>query len=369
MLALSIFPLLWVGGMVTSKGAGMSVPDWPTSFGYNMFLLPWDKWSPFAGSDSGGIFWEHFHRLLGMLAGFVAIALVAAAFITDRRKWVRIGASLLLLAIIIQGIKGGLRVRDVSLTLAIAHGIFGQAVFSGACLFVLATSAFWTRTAGEARLRTSKWISKALVIVTLLCLTQLTVGAIMRHNPLRGINGGAGLAIPDWPLHYGKVLPPISAAGVQAVNQVRPFTYNLPTVTAGEIHLHFLHRMGAYTLALIALVTVSLIVLRHRDNRALLFGGVTLGLLVTLQITWGVLTVLYKKPADIATLHQATGALLLMTCVLLTFITLGWSNRRTITGFGVKFEEKPQQYSAKSQSRPLLNNPTQAPQPVEAGSR
>jgi len=58
-----------------------------------------------------------------------------------------------------------------------------------------------------------------------------------------------------------------------------------------------------------------------------------------------------------------------MTCVLLTFITLGWSNRRTIAGFGVKFEEKPQQYGAKSQSRPLLNNPTQAPQPVEAGSR
>ncbi|MBI3799408.1 MAG: hypothetical protein HY268_20880 [Deltaproteobacteria bacterium] len=68
--AVATFPLLFVGGLVTSTGAGLAVPDWPTTFGYNMFLYPWSKMV-------GGIFYEHSHRLLGSAVGFLTILLAA----------------------------------------------------------------------------------------------------------------------------------------------------------------------------------------------------------------------------------------------------------------------------------------------------
>src|ERR1700748_1473776 len=68
--AAATFPLIFLGGLVTSHGAGMSVPDWPTSFGYNMWLLPLSKWW-----HQGGIFYEHSHRLVASAVGFSAIVL------------------------------------------------------------------------------------------------------------------------------------------------------------------------------------------------------------------------------------------------------------------------------------------------------
>jgi len=335
LLAVSIFPLLWVGGMVTSKGAGMSVPDWPNTFGYNMFLVPWERWAP---GTAGGVFWEHFHRLLGAWVGFVSLTLCGVAWFTDRRRWVKVVSTLLLVGICLQGIKGGLRVLDSSLTLAIAHGIFGQIVFTGSCLFALLTSKLWANQLreftflGSSNAKLARRVSVGLIAVTVLCVTQLSVGALMRHNPMRGVNGGAGLAIPDWPLHYGKIIPPISRADVDAVNQIRPFDYNLPPITPGDVHLHITHRLGAYTLALVAVIVAGAMILRL--GKTCLFsrvGGCVLLTLLALQITWGVLTVVYRKPADIATLHQATGALLLMTSVVLTFVMWRWTRRTQAT--------------------------------------
>ena len=66
-LACATFPLLFIGGLVTSKGAGLAVPDWPTTFGYNMFLYPWSKMI-------GNIFYEHSHRLVASCVGLLTIA-------------------------------------------------------------------------------------------------------------------------------------------------------------------------------------------------------------------------------------------------------------------------------------------------------
>src|SRR4051794_9133744 len=60
--------LICSGGMVTSKGVGLAVPDWPTTFGYNMFLFPVSKWV-------GGIFFEHTHRLIASTVGLLTIIL------------------------------------------------------------------------------------------------------------------------------------------------------------------------------------------------------------------------------------------------------------------------------------------------------
>src|SRR4051812_12658954 len=80
--AAATFPLIFLGGLVTSKGAGLSVPDWPNSYGYNMFLFPPSQWV-------GGIFFEHTHRLLGTVVGFLAVSLAFKAWAPARHRQVR----------------------------------------------------------------------------------------------------------------------------------------------------------------------------------------------------------------------------------------------------------------------------------------
>src|SRR3954464_8165261 len=100
--AAATFPLIFMGGLVTSHGAGMSVPDWPNSYGYNMFMFPPSKWV-------GGIFYEHTHRLMATVVGMLSIVLAIAAWKLESRKWVRWLAYGVLGVVIIQGILGGLR--------------------------------------------------------------------------------------------------------------------------------------------------------------------------------------------------------------------------------------------------------------------
>src|SRR3954469_14784157 len=105
------FPLIFMGGLVTSHGAGMSVPDWPNSYGYNMFTFPPSKWI-------GGIFYEHTHRLMGTIVGMLSIALTLTAWRLESRRSVRWLATSVLFAVIFQGVLGGLRVVWVNLDLA-----------------------------------------------------------------------------------------------------------------------------------------------------------------------------------------------------------------------------------------------------------
>src|SRR5205085_12483270 len=72
--------LICSGGMVTSKGVGLAVPDWPTTFGYNMFLFPISKWI-------GGIFFEHAHRLIASVIGFLTIIVAVWLWRADARRW------------------------------------------------------------------------------------------------------------------------------------------------------------------------------------------------------------------------------------------------------------------------------------------
>src|SRR3954453_19521511 len=125
--AVATFPLIFMGGLVTSHGAGMSVPDWPNSYGYNMFLFPPRLWI-------GGILYEHTHRLMGTVVGMLSIALAVTAWWTEiksfvrwliakvrrepappwqqstQRRWVQWLCVGVLGAVIFQGVLGGLRV-------------------------------------------------------------------------------------------------------------------------------------------------------------------------------------------------------------------------------------------------------------------
>src|SRR5437763_4202568 len=134
--AAATFPLIFMGGLVTSHGAGMSVPDWPNSYGYNMFLFPPRLWV-------GGILYEHTHRLMGTVVGMFSIALALCAWKWETRSWARRLAYAVLGAVIFQGVLGGLRVVLVKLDLAIVHACVAQAFFCLATLVAIVTSRWW----------------------------------------------------------------------------------------------------------------------------------------------------------------------------------------------------------------------------------
>src|SRR4051812_12066613 len=128
--------LICSGGMVTSKGVGLAVPDWPTTFGYNMFLFPISKWI-------GGIFFEHTHRLIASIVGMLTIVLAAWLSVADERVWLRTLGFAALGAVILQGILGGLRVTMLKDEIGIFHACLAQA-FLGLLVFIaLATSDTW----------------------------------------------------------------------------------------------------------------------------------------------------------------------------------------------------------------------------------
>ncbi|HEY2588800.1 MAG TPA: COX15/CtaA family protein [Tepidisphaeraceae bacterium] len=304
--ACATFPLIFMGGLVTSHQAGMSVPDWPNSYGYNMFLFPPRLWI-------GGILYEHTHRLMGTVVGMLSIALVVSAFVTRRAGWRERWLALAVLgAVLFQGILGGLRVVLVKLDLAIVHACVAQAFFCLAAFAAVATSRWWHRPRElqdeSGRGRRLVWLGIATVAVI---YGQLIVGATVRHFQ-------AGLAIPDLPLAYGKWLPPVSAEQLDAVNWVRTRQWNLDPVTLGQVWLHFGHRIGAVLVTVFVLALATMVIRRYRTQPKLLVPAVLLiGLLLT-QLTLGVLTVLLRKPADVASAHVAVGALVLVTSFVLT---------------------------------------------------
>src|SRR6187402_1100972 len=117
-LACATFPLVWVGGLVTTTDAGMAVPDWPNTYGYNLFLYPWQTWL-FGPWD---LFIEHGHRLLASAVGILTIGFLVMAYRRDSRPWLKKVAVAALILIVFQGVLGGMRVRLDERTLAMLHG-------------------------------------------------------------------------------------------------------------------------------------------------------------------------------------------------------------------------------------------------------
>jgi cytochrome c oxidase assembly protein subunit 15 len=302
--AVATFPLIFMGGLVTSHGAGMSVPDWPNSYGYNMFLFPPRLWI-------GGILYEHTHRLMGTIVGMLSIVLCIWAWKVESRRSVRWLATGVLGAVILQGVLGGLRVVLVELDLAIVHACFAQAFFCLTALMCVVTSRWWievrtidVQPTGRATLL---WGSICVILI----FAQLVVGAMMRHYD-------AGLAIPDLPLAYGKALPPLTGEQLSDVNAYRAWALHEKPVSLSQVWLHFGHRIGAIVVSA-AIIAMSGQVLRRHNGIAALRRPAVLALALLLaQLALGVLTVLWKKPADLASAHVAVGALTLVTCFVLT---------------------------------------------------
>lgn len=175
-----VWPLIWVGGLVTTYDAGMAVPDWPATYGRNLFLYPYQTWlaGPF------DLFIEHGHRLLGAVVGMVAIGIVIAAFWRDPRRWVGWLAVGLLLGVISQGLLGGARVVLSDRTLAMVHGCVAPVIFSLCVVTAVVSSRIWWHSGGSGE-SSQRSIGLPLVLaagaLVLVSYAQLVLGAQLRH--------------------------------------------------------------------------------------------------------------------------------------------------------------------------------------------
>lgn len=176
-LSAATLALILLGGLVTNTGAALAVPDWPTTFGHNMFLFPWSR-------IAGGILYEHSHRLLGALVGLLTLALAAALWMAEGRRWLRWLGLAAVLAVSLQGLLGGLRVVLVESRLAIVHGALAQAFLGLTVALAAFTSRRWAVPSPPAGSSDTLALRRLALVMTALVYLQSVLGAFLTHSGL-----------------------------------------------------------------------------------------------------------------------------------------------------------------------------------------
>lgn len=308
LLAVCTLGLIVAGAMVTSTGSGLAVPDWPTTYGENMFTFPPSKWV-------GGIFYEHVHRLIASTIGFLTIILAVWLHRREPRRWLRRLGWFALALVIVQGILGGLTVRFFLPTpISVLHGCTAQTFFCITIAIAVFTSRSWIMAPPRVETAARPALTTCSIILTGVVFTQLVLGAVMRHTE-------SGLAILDFPLANGRIMPDISDSAMTQYNETRRMGHYLPEVTAAQVLYHMAHRYWAVVVAVVLLATMRLAIVRHGDIRSiwrLAWAGIAL---LCVQIGLGAWTVWSGRHPYIATAHVAVGAATLGTAWLLTLQT------------------------------------------------
>lgn len=291
-VAASTLFLIFAGAMVTSTGSGLAVPDWPLSYG---MLMP-----PMVG----GIFYEHGHRMIAGTVGFLTVIQAIWLQLREPKRFARILGWCAVGAVIAQGVLGGVTVLLLlPHSVSIAHAGLAEIFFGLNTSIAFFTSRWYRASRAIEKGDAPIGLTTALVVVTYL---QILAGALMRHL-------GAGLAIPDFPLSFGRVVPPISSLAV-AVN--------------------FTHRVGA--LIVFSFVVYTFFRLRRFEAAHPLRQLANLLLtVVMIQIALGGYTVWSGKQPVITSMHVMTGAatLALSLVTALTARTVGWTSRRRAGAF------------------------------------
>lgn len=287
-VALSTFVLILAGGMVTSTGSGLAVPDWPNSYGYFMFSFP-------LSYMVGGIFYEHGHRLIASTVGLLTIVLTVWLWRCDPRTGVKRLGVVALVAVVLQGMLGGLTVLYfLPAPISVAHAATAEIFFCLTVGLALFTSPGWIDgypTAVAAS--TESGLERVTRLTTALIFVQILVGATMRHT-------GAGLAIPDFPLAFGRLVPP---------------TWDF------AIGVHFAHRIGAVAVLSLIAMTLARVWPHRRLRPALARPAILLMILALVQVTLGAFTIWTARAPIVNTAHVGTGALVLATSFFLTLRT------------------------------------------------
>ena len=278
------FPLIFVGGLVKSHEAGLSVPDWPTTYGFNMFTFPL-HWMV------GNIFYEHGHRLYASLVGFFILILALWIWRKEPRKWVRKLGWFTLLAVSVQGILGGITVKMfLPWYISTAHAALAQTTFCLTVALSMVTSKWWK----DGILKTTSDITDRLQNLTFITVgaifIQLLLGAVMRHL-------NAGLAIPTWPLANGSLIPDFTSVGVV---------------------LNFAHRNWAFVVAILIFTTAYYAIKASKEHPSFEKPAIAGMIFVIIQITLGAITILSEKEPNWTSLHVVGGAAVLASQFVLS---------------------------------------------------
>ena len=284
--------------MVTSKNVGLAVPDWPTTFGYNMFLFPVSKWV-------GGILFEHTHRLMGSLVGFLTIILAVWLWLSEHRRWVRNLGVIAVVGVILQGILGGLRVTMMKDEIGIFHACVAQAFLGLLVVIALVTTKFWQAMdcRASAAADASPAVVRLAIAITIAIYVQLALGGTMRHQH-------RDLAILDFPTANGAWIPDTSAAALAKINAWRD-AHGLSDVDAFQIWLQMAHRFLAVVIAIGVIAFARRVRRDARHFAALQRLSMLWVALVICQIALGAWVIWSNKAADVATAHVALGAVML----------------------------------------------------------
>jgi heme a synthase len=274
--------LIVAGGLVTSTGSGLAVPDWPTSYGWNMFTFPMKHMV-------GGIFYEHGHRLIASGVGFLTIVLALWIWKAEPRRWMRTLGFTALAAVCVQGLLGGITVLYFLPTpVSTAHAGLAQIFFCLTIAIALFTSRGWIQPANAPA--DDPLLRRVATITTVCIYLQIIVGATMRHSD-------AGLAIPDFPWVFGGIMP---------------------SAWTPQIAVHYAHRVGALIVTLAIAATVGHVLFHHPRRRELRRPALIMSALVLVQITLGAFVIWSQKNVAINTAHVVVGALTLASSLVLT---------------------------------------------------
>lgn len=281
-LVFAVLLLITAGALVKSKEAGLSVPDWPLSFG---------SVNPPNWYRMDGVRFEHGHRLIAGTVGLLTVILALWLQRRERRPGVRKLGWWAVGAVVAQGVLGGLTVLfGLPPLISISHAALAQLFLCLVVTIAVTTSRGWWSGAGEDRVPAS--ISKlrvVAIVATAMIFLQILLGALVRHY-------GAGMAIPDFPLSFGRVIP-------------LHFDF--------KVGLQYAHRVMALLVGLEVLSVAARVFARYRAEPALLIPAALMTLLVVVQFLLGASIVWTARAVVPNSLHVATGASLLATSLVL----------------------------------------------------
>ena len=277
--------LITAGGLVKSLEAGLSVPDWPLSYG----MINPPRWWEIETVRA-----EHGHRLIAGVALILTVWLVVWIARREPRAWVRRLGYVALASVLAQALLGGLTVLFfLPQPISVSHAALAQLFLCRVVTLAVATSPAWRKgdavKPGGSR---DPGIATLAAATTVAIYSQILIGAIMRH-------AGAGLAIPDFPWVFGGLVPP-------------SFDF--------AIGIHYTHRIGALVVLALVVSTLARVWARARDTPALLLPALSMMAIALLQATLGALVIVTGKAVAPNTLHVGTGALLLAASVVLTLV-------------------------------------------------
>ena len=275
--------LIAAGALVKSKEAGLSVPDWPLSYGS---LNP-PKWWTLENVRA-----EHGHRLIAGTVALLTVLLAVQFRRHETRVWVRRVAYLAVVAVFAQALLGGITVlMFLPPAVSVSHAALAQLFLGLIVTLAIATSRVWLRADFTLqRMSARRRVARLAAAATGMVYLQILLGAVMRHT-------GAGLAIPDFPLVFGGLVPPRFDGGVA---------------------IHYAHRLGALVALVLVVALVWQVLRRFHDERGLVLPAVTLAMLVMVQIGLGGAVVLTGRAVVPNTVHVAVGALILANSVAMT---------------------------------------------------